>query len=138
MTKVFVDTDVCLDLLSGRKPFQYQAQLLFSLADRQRIKIHVAAISFANIDYLLRKQYTGNGSRQILARFKTLVNVLPVDDKCIELAIASEFTDFEDAIQNAVALENGITTFITRNTKDFKKSTLTVLSPETFLAKDLG
>jgi hypothetical protein len=64
--------------------------------------------------------------------------VLPVDDKCIELAIASNFSDFEDAIQNAVAMENSLTTFITRNTKDFKKSSLHILTPETFLAKEPG
>jgi predicted nucleic acid-binding protein len=138
MKKVFVDTDVCLDLLSGRKPFLVAAQKLFSLADRGKLKIYVSAISFANIDYLLRKEHTGNGSRQILATFKTLVHVLPVDDKCIELAIASNFSDFEDAIQNAVAMENSLTAFITRNTKDFKKSSLHILTPETFLAKEPG
>jgi predicted nucleic acid-binding protein len=138
MKKVFVDTDVCIDLLSGRKPFHLAAQKLFSQADRGTLKIYVSSISFANIDYLLRKEHTGNGSRQILAKFKTLVQVIAVDDKCIELAIASNFSDFEDAIQNAVAMKNGITTFITRNTKDFKKSSFHILTPETFLAKEPG
>jgi len=137
MTSAFVDTDVCIDLLSGRKPFHSAAAKLFSLADKGKLKLHVSAISFANIDYLLRKQYNGRGSRQILAQFKTLVVVLPVDEKCIALAIASEFDDFEDAIQNAVALENRITTIITRNTKDFKRSTLHILTPDSFLANEI-
>jgi predicted nucleic acid-binding protein len=137
MTKAFVDTDVCLDLLSGRKPFYRAAEKLFSLADKGKLKLYVSAVSFANMDYLLRKQYTGAGSRQILAKFKTLVQVLPVDDKSIELAIASEFVDFEDAIQHSVAIENHLTIIITRNLKDYKRSTLHILSPETFLAKEL-
>lgn len=136
MTRVFVDTDVCLDLLAGRKPFHASAQRLFSLADKGKLKIFVSAISFANIDYLLRKQYSGSGSRKILGNFKTLVHVLPVDNKSIDLAIASEFTDFEDAIQNSVAMEHGLNILITRNIKDFKKSTLQVLSPDSFLAKE--
>ena len=137
MTKAFVDTDVCLDLLSGRKPFYRAAEKLFSLADKGKLKLYVSAVSFANMDYLLRKQYTGAGSRQILANFKTLVHVLPVDDKSIELAIASDFADFEDAIQHSVALENHLSIIITRNARDFKKSPLQILTPETFLAKEL-
>ena len=73
MNKVFVDTDVCLDLLSGRKPFNKTAEVLFSLADSGIIKIYVSSLSFANIDYVLRSQYSTTNSRQILAKFKTLV-----------------------------------------------------------------
>lgn len=81
MTKVFVDTDVCIDLLSGRKPFNKTAEILFSMADNGKIKIYVSSLSFANIDYVLRSQYSTTHSRQIIAKFKTLVNVLPVDSK---------------------------------------------------------
>ncbi len=47
---------------------------------------------------------------------------LPLNDKIIQLAIASDFNDFEDAIQYYTALENNITTLITRDLKDFKKA----------------
>ena len=42
--------------------------------------------------------------------------------KEIELALASDFHDFEDAIQYHTALESKCTFFITRNTKDYKKA----------------
>lgn len=135
MTKVFVDTDVCIDLLSGRKPFNTTAEILFSLADTGKVKIYVSSLSFANIDYVLRSQYSTTHSRQIIAKFKTLVNVLAVDSKPIDLAIASDFNDFEDAIQYSCAIEHSLTTIITRNIKDYKKSTIKVVSPETFVAK---
>lgn len=134
MTSVFVDTDVCLDLLTGRMPFNKTAEILFSLADLEVIKIYVSALSFSNIDYVLKSQYTSRHSRQLLARFKTLVNVLAVDSKTIDLAIASDFNDFEDAIQHACAIENSLSTVITRNIKDYKKATVAVLTPETFIA----
>lgn len=135
MTKVFVDTDVCIDLLSGRQPFNNMAEILFSLADLGQIKIYVSSISFANIDYVLRSQYSTTHSRKIIANFKTIVNVLSVDNKTIDLAIASDFNDFEDAIQYCCAIENNLNTIITRNTKDYKKSTIKVVTPEVFLAK---
>jgi predicted nucleic acid-binding protein len=131
---VFADTDVCLDLLSGRKPFNASAERLFSLADLGTIKICVSSLSFANIDYLLRAQYKRNDSRRLLAKFKTLVTVLSVDDKVIDLAIASDFVDFEDAIQNFTAIENGMSILLTRNLSDYKKSGIQVMSPETFIS----
>ena len=134
MNKIFVDTDVCLDLLSGRKPFNSIAEKLFSLADLSKIKIHVSSISFANIDYILQSQYKITDSRKILAKFKTLVTVLAVDDKIIDLAIVSDFVDFEDAIQYNTAIENKIKVILTRNLKDYKKSTIQVMNPETFLS----
>ncbi len=134
MTKVFVDTDVCIDLLSGRKPFNTTAEILFSLADIGKIKIYVSSLSFANIDYVLRSQYTTTHSRQLIGKFKTLVNVLPVNSKTIDLAVASDFNDFEDAIQYSCALENNLTTIVTRNIKDYKKSLIKVLTPETFIS----
>ncbi len=137
MKKVFVDTDVCIDLLSGRKPFNSFAEKLFTLADTNQIKICVSSLSFANIDYILHSQYSVHNSRQILAKFKTLVTVLSVDSKTIDLAIASDFADFEDSIQYFSAIDNGIEILITRNTKDFKKSTIKVMTPETYLTKTI-
>ena len=135
MDKVFVDNDICIDLLSGRMPFNKSAELLFSQADTGKIKICVSSLSFSNIDYILLSQYSTTHSRQIIAKFKTLVQVLSVDSKTIDLAIASDFKDFEDAIQYSCALEHNLTTIITRNLKDYKKATIKVLTPETFLTK---
>ena len=64
-----------------------------------------------------------------------MVTVLSIDSKTIDLAIASGFNDFEDAIQYYAAIENGITTLITRNIKDYKKANINVMSPESFMAK---
>jgi predicted nucleic acid-binding protein len=134
MTKIFVDTDICLDLLSGRQPFNSAAEKLFTLADIGKIKLCVSSLSFSNIDYILQSQYKRNDSRKILATFKTLVSVLAVDNKIIELAIASDFIDFGDAIQYNTAIENNIKILLTRNLKDYKKALIQVMNPETFLS----
>jgi predicted nucleic acid-binding protein len=47
MDKVFVDTDICIDLLSKRQPFNKAAELLFSLADTGKIKLCVSSLSFS-------------------------------------------------------------------------------------------
>jgi len=89
MTKVFLDTDVCFDLLSGRKPYNKAAEVLFSLAEFGEMRIFVSSLLFSNIDYVLRSQYSATHSRLIITKLKTLVTGLPVNTKTIDLAIAS-------------------------------------------------
>ena len=72
--------------------------------------------------------------RSTLRKFKTLVTVVPFDDKILELALGDEFKDFEDGIQYFIALENSCEVIITRNKKDFKKSQIPVLNPKEFLS----
>jgi predicted nucleic acid-binding protein len=130
-----VDTDVCLDLLTGRKPFNQSAELLFALGDAGKIRLYVSAISFSNLDYILRKELiSGRKSRAILSQLEAVVTVLPVGEKTIQGALRSDFNDFEDAIQHQVALENGQSVLITRNLKDYRKANCLIMSPEMFLA----
>lgn len=132
--RVFIDTNVCIDLLAGRMPHNQTAEILFTLADRGKITAYVSALSFPVIDYILKNTYRIKDARNQIAKFKTLVSVLSVDDKIIELALSSTFTDFEDAIQYYCAIENNLNILITRNEKDYKNATINVLSPKSFIA----
>ncbi len=133
MERVFIDTDVVLDLLEERIPFYRSAAQLFSKADQHEISILISSLSFTTIHYVLRKKYTSSESRKLLARFKVLVDVVSVDDKIIELALSSVIHDFEDAVQYYIAIENHATALITRNLKDYKKAALPVMTAENFL-----
>ena len=133
MTRVFADTDVVLDLLARRAPFYNDAAALFSLADQKALSIAVSALSFTNLHYILSKGKKAAESRRILAQLKVLVTALPVDDKTIELALHSNFVDFEDAVQYYCAVENGINILLTRNTKDYRTAAISVLTPSDFM-----
>jgi predicted nucleic acid-binding protein len=133
LEKVFIDTDVALDLLGQREPYYSAAALLFTLADKEKIEINISSLSFSNLNYLLTRQYDASESRRILNSFKVLVKILAVDDKIVELALSSKFPDFEDAIQYFTAIENDINTLLTRNNKDYKLSEIAILSAEEYL-----
>jgi len=133
MDKIFVDTDIILDLLSGRQPHHNFAAEVFSLADEGDIMIFVSSLSFANVNYILSREFKADQVRKKLLNFKTLVSVLSVHDKIIELALASEFNDFEDAIQYYTAIENDIATLLTRNVKDFRKADISVMTAEQYV-----
>jgi len=133
MQKVFADTDIILDLLSNREPFYIHSAKLFSAADRNEIKINVSALAFTNLNYILSKQYSTDQAKKKLLKFKTLVTVLSVTDKIIELALASDFKDFEDAVQYFTAIENNVAVLLTRNLKDYKQAGIPIMTAEHFL-----
>ena len=135
MKKILVDTNIVIDLLSKREAFYQEAQELFTLADQKKVLLYVSSLTIANTHYLLSSSYKIADARKILIKFKILVNVLPMDDKILELALVSDFNDFEDAIQYHTALENNIDVILTRNKKDFKNSVLPVLNAKEFLIK---
>ena len=131
--KVFVDTDIIYDLLAKRDPFYLAAARLFTLADEGKVQIFISALSLANIHYLISKQQTEDEAKQILRKFKVLVHVNPLNEKLIDLALNSEFSDFEDAIQYFSALQNDIEVLLTRNLKDYKKAQILVLTAQDFI-----
>jgi len=131
--KLFVDTNIVIDLLQKRPGFFEEAQELFTLADKKKVKLLISSLTIANTHFLLSKYYNTNEARNLLAKFKVLVEVLPLDDKIIELALASDFKDFEDAIQFYTAIENNAGIIITRNKKDFRNQNIPILTAKEYL-----
>jgi len=130
--KVFADTDIIYDLIAKRDPFYFAAARLFTLADEGKIQIFISAQSLPNVHYLLSKK-SEEEAKQILRKFKVLVNVTPLDEKIIDLALNSEFSDFEDAIQYFSALQSEVEVLVTRNLKDYKKAQISVLTAQDFI-----
>ncbi len=136
MSRLLIDTNIVIDLLSKRKEFYYEAAALFSLADKRFLTLTVSSLTFANTNYILSKLKSQKESRTILRKFKVLAETLSLDDKITELALNDEkFKDFEDGLQYYSAIENQIDIIITRNQKDFKASKIPVMTAKEYLAK---
>lgn len=134
MKKVFVDTNIIIDLLSRREPFYVEAANLFSLADKKQIELSISSLTIANTSYALLRQLDSNKAKSILRKLRLIVQVLPLDNKVIDLALNDEtFSDFEDSLQYFTAIENGQNIIISRNLKDFKNSELPVLTAKQFI-----
>lgn len=134
MMKVLIDTDVVLDFFFDRKPFSEFASQLFILCETNQIKGFITPVIISNSYYLLRQTAT---HEKVIAKLKELLlitDVLLMDKNVINNALDSEFSDFEDALQNFSAINQGdINVILTRNVKDFKKSKIGVMTPETFI-----
>ncbi len=138
MTRLYIDTNIIIDLLAKRQPFYQSAADIFSIADQREVKLSVSSLTFANTNYILSKHKSRIQTKEILRKFKILVRVIKLDAKIVELALNdSDFSDFEDALQYFTALENKQDILITRNLKDFKNAKLPVMTAEEYLTSIL-
>ena len=133
MNKVFVDTDVILDLLAKRIPFFHFSAVLFTFAEMKKLELYTSPLVLANTFYILRKQLGNNEARNALRKLRILLHVIDSSESIIDKALNSDFTDFEDAIQYYTVLEHGIKILLTRNIRDYKNASVIVQTPEEFL-----
>lgn len=137
MSRLLIDTNIVIDLLAKRDKFYDEAAELFSRADKKELELTISSLTFANTNYILTKLKSSKEAREILRKFKVLVELLSLDDKITELALSDDnFPDFEDGLQYYSAIENQIDIIITRNKKDFKNSKIPVLTAKEFLARE--
>jgi predicted nucleic acid-binding protein len=139
MTNLFIDTDVIIDFLVDRKPYSREAAIIFTLIDQKKLKGYVSSLTFSNLFYVLRKIETQKKVITKLDSLLKLLTVLKVDEQNIRDAIESGFPDFEDSIQYFCAQDcKRVEVIITRNTKDYKKSNLPVMTPGNFLKSSVS
>jgi predicted nucleic acid-binding protein len=115
-----------------REPFCLPAINLIELCYQNRFEAYTSSVAFVNTNYFLDK-FAAATRLQSLQRLRSAISIIEVNEKTIDLALNSDFTDFEDAIQFYAASHAGIDVIITRNTKDYKESTIPVLTAEQFL-----
>ncbi|MEL1245296.1 PIN domain-containing protein [Flavobacterium sp. DGU11] len=132
--RLFLDTNVMLDLLGKREPFFESAAIIVSLADKGKATLSVSGLSYSTTDYFLKKITSPSKSIESLRKFKTISDIVALDEVIIEKSLNSGFLDFEDSLQYFSAIKAGAQFIITRNVKDFKDPEIPVLTPDEFLA----
>ena len=133
MTKLFLDTNIVIDLLEKREPYCYDAVRLFSMAYNKQVDLFVSPMTYATASYLLSK-HGAEGVRNLLSDLRCLTQVTTANERTIDDALASQFKDFEDALQYYSAQQAKADAVITRNGKDFTNSELPVMTAGEYLA----
>jgi predicted nucleic acid-binding protein len=132
--KVFVDTNIFIDILLDREPFAKNAVLIYKLCENHMLEGYVAPITLNNIYYICRKAKHSKEIKEYLYDISTIFTIAILDSDSVKKANTYKINDYEDALQYAMASQNTCEYLITRNTKDFKKlDTLKVVTPEVFL-----
>ncbi|OJV35482.1 MAG: DNA-binding protein [Bacteroidales bacterium 36-12] len=134
MNKVLIDTDVILDFFFDIKPFSESASEILTLCESKEIIGFVTPVIVSNVYYLLRQTAKHEKIIEKLTLLISFLEVLITDKRVIMQALSSQFKDFEDALQNFSAEQSSeIDIIVTRNTKDYINSKLSVMLPDDFI-----
>lgn len=136
MKKIFVDTNIIVDLIADRRPFSKFAIEIFSKAEDKKLKLYTSSHSIATVHYLLKKYIEEKELRNVLYNLLDYIQVIPVDLDVIKKGLKSKHKDFEDGIQMLCAYSiEKMDCIVTRNIKDFRDCEIPVLSPDELVKK---
>ena len=134
--KIFLDTNIIVDLIADRKPFSKYAIEIFQKAEANEIQLFTSSHSLATTHYLLKKYVEEKELRTILYNLLEFITVIAVDEDIMKKSLLSNHKDFEDSIQIFCASTVEKMNFIvTRNTKDFKGSEIPAFNPDEIISK---
>ena len=131
---ILVDTNVVLDALLDREPHSNAAVAILDLIESKKVKAYLAGTTLTTIFYLVQKSTTDKKARKIIEGLLSLFQVAAIDEVILRSALHNSFSDYEDGVIHEAALSVKAEVIVTRNLKDFKNSTLKVLSPLEFMA----
>jgi predicted nucleic acid-binding protein len=131
MKKVFVDTNILVDLIADRRPFSKFAIQIFSKAEERKIKLYTSSHSIATTHYLLKKYAGKKELRDVLHHNLDYLYIVANDQDAIKKGLKSKHKDFADALEiiSAYSIEK-LDCIVTRHIKDFKSSEIPVLTPD--------
>lgn len=132
--RVFVDTNVLLDVLAERKPHYDASAAVWLLAESGRLDAAVAAVSFTNCWYLVRRFGGAAAAGKALRLLRDVFRPVDLTAQILNQAIDARLDDFEDAVQYHSAVQARAKCLLTRNVDHFPRTPIPVLSPAEFLA----
>lgn len=132
--KILVDTNVVIDALTSREPWNESAEKIFLMAANHIIDLYITASSATDIYYLIRKHlHSAETAKQIMGKLYSLIGILEVTgNDCLE-ALASPISDYEDAVVEKVASRKELDYIVTRNTKDYQAGNTKIILPDDFV-----
>ena len=131
--KILIDTNVILDHLTSRKPFDRDAADIFKLCEAQQIKGYISALSVPNIVYILRKELDAVKIKKIIQILSLIFTIKELTTADLIAAADMNFKDYEDALQSVAAAKIKADYIVTRNIKDFINSPVPAITPTEFL-----
>jgi len=128
--KLFIDSDILLDLFFDRRPYSQFAQKLFDIDLKSSFTLYTSSLVAANLHYIISKQRGKDYAKDCLSVLLKYITILPLNGDAVLFGLTDVFNDFEDSLQYFTATENKCSVIITRNLKDYKNSTIPVLTAE--------
>ena len=134
--RVFLDTNIVIDFLSGRKPFAEDAIALFQLADDKEVELLVSDLTIVNTIYILQRlHYSMSEIYDSIDDIRSLITIVPIGEGVIDQCLQHRGDDFVDEAQYFYAINAKTDYVVTRNKKDFDFGDEDVLTPKELFKK---
>lgn len=132
---LLIDANILLDVLLARPEFVRESALIWKLCETEQARGYVSALTFANLVYIMRKQMTPDKIEEVLSRLSLIFTFADVTAADLSRAAALHWPDFEDAVQSVTAERVHANYIVTRNVRDFTRSSITAFTPAELLAR---
>lgn len=129
MRRILIDVNVILDVLLNRSPHADNASEVWSAVETGRAQGFISAHAITTIHYLNTKAVGRKMAAETTEALLSVFDVAIVDEGVLRKAAAAGWPDFEDAVTAAAAASARCDAIVTRNPRDFSKSSLRVITP---------
>lgn len=133
--RVFLDTNILLDIVEQRLPFFADSQSVLDECDRQGFEVFVAWHGLATVFYITAKKCGEAYALEMIRDLLSWATVATVGQNEAQEALSYGIGDYEDAMIAAAANASGVDYLITRDAAGFLKSPVQAMSPQDFLKK---
>lgn len=133
MNRVFLDTNVLLDVLLHREPFVGDSARVLDMGFKGKVELYATPLTFATCLFVARKSLGYANALDALKILERYISIAPMDSAQLHKALYATAPDFEDMLQYHAAMATGCSHIITRNEQHFPKNGITVMSPTAFL-----
>lgn len=131
--KIFVDTNIVLDLALDRKGLADESGRILDWCETHPGEAGISGHSLATIWYFLSKAQSPALARKFIKSLLNFIAVVGTETGDARRAMELPLADFEDALVASAAESVSARWIVTRNTKDFRGSPVPAMSPKTLL-----
>jgi len=135
MTKrIFLDTNIIIDVLERRAPFYVFAANIMNLGVTGEVELYVSTLTIVNCMYIVRKKLGKLAVLEKIRMLRRIVRISPMNEIELDNALLSNMVDLEDAVQYNSALAAGCDMIITRNVKHFPKYGIPIITADDYFS----
>ncbi len=132
MTKIFVDSDIIIDLLARRDHYLEAARLLVIIREKGALA-YTTPIVLANVHYIISRFANRQKSIKAIRVLRKYIRILSMNEAMVDRALESSFPDFEDALRYYAAEAKKMDFIVTRNKKDYRKGNTKIVNAQEFV-----
>lgn len=133
MIKIFLDTNIIIDVMEKREPYFLQSANLLELGYKGYVSLYATSLTFINALYISRKSIGKEAAIEKVKLLRNFIEISPMSAQEFDIALRMDTKDIEDNLQYSSALSAECNIIVTRNKKDFPANdSVKILTPQEF------